>query len=89
MFSGGRSFVGAVFSGGTVDFGRAVFSGGTVDFGRAVFSGGTVDFGRAWFYGGEVDFSGAADWSFPPEFPWADTPPRGVKLPKKEDQSQA
>ena len=44
---------------------------------------------RAEFSGGTVDFSGAGDWSFPPAFPWTDTPPPGVKLPKKEDQSQA
>src|SRR5580658_83192 len=89
VFSGGRvSFKGAMFLGGTVFF-SAVFSGGTVSFG-AVFSGGTVDFARAVFSGGTVDFSDPGDWSFPPEFPWTDTPPPGVKLPKKkEDQSQA
>jgi uncharacterized protein YjbI with pentapeptide repeats len=26
--------------------------------------------------GGTVDFSGAGDWSFPPAFPWTDTPPQ-------------
>ncbi len=103
VFSGGAvSFVHAGFSGsavrffgaefsdrGAVSFDRAVFSGGTVSFVHAGFSGGTVDFGRAWFYGGTVEFSDPRDWSFPPEFPWTDTPPPGVKLPKKEDQSQA
>jgi uncharacterized protein YjbI with pentapeptide repeats len=91
-FSGGTVYFrraalssGAVFSGGTADFTHAVFSGGTVDFGV----GGRVGFSRAEFSGGTVDFSGAADWSFPPAFPWADTPPPGVKLPGKEDQSQA
>jgi Pentapeptide repeats (9 copies) len=101
-FSGGRiRFEGAKFSGGTVsfrhielsggafDFGRAEFSGGRVSFDGAGFSGGTVDFTHAEFSGGEVDFSGASDWSFPPAFPWTDTPPPGVELPRKEDQSQA
>ena len=97
-FSGGTVyFGGAVFSGGTVDFGGALFSGGEVRFGgarfdgsqvhfaRAGFSGGTVSFSGAEFSGGTVDFSNAGDWSFPPAFPWTDTPPPGVKLPKKED----
>ena len=91
MFSGGEVEFsgGAVFSGGEVSFDGAEFSGGEVSFVHAGFSGGTVDFGRAEFYGGTVDFSDPLDWSFPPEFPWTDTPPPGVKLPKKEDQSQA
>ena len=62
---------------------RAQFSGGTVDFSGSTFSGGTVDFRRAEFSGGTVDFSGARDWSVPPAFPWTDTPPSGVKLPRK------
>jgi len=84
QFSGATvHFGGAQFSGGTVDFGGAQFSGGTVDFGGAQFSGGTVSFGSgARFSGGTVDFSDADDWSFPPAFPWTDTPPSGVKLPK-------
>ena len=69
------------------DFTGVVFDGG--DFSRAQFAGGTVDFSRALFSGGEVDFSDAADWSFPPTFPWTDVPPPGVKLPRREDQSQA
>ncbi len=90
QFSGGTVyFYGAQFSGGTVDFGDAQFSGGTVGFIGASFSGGTVHFGTAAFSGGEVDFSRAGVWSYPPEFPWTDTPPSGVKLPRKEDQSQA
>ena len=90
QFSGGRvDFGGAEFAGGAVDFGGAQFSGGTVDFGGAQFSGGPVRFGTAEFSGGEVDFSRAGVWSYPPEFPWTDTPPSGVKLPRKEDQSQA
>ena len=40
------------------------------------------------FPGSTVDFSGTGDWSFPPAFPWSDTPPPGVTLRKKEDQSQ-
>jgi uncharacterized protein YjbI with pentapeptide repeats len=89
-FSGGTvSFGGAQFSGGTVDFGTAEFSGSTVRFGTAEFSGSTVRFGTAEFSGGEVDFSRAGVWSYPPEFPWTDTPPSGVKLPRKEDQCQA
>jgi hypothetical protein len=87
VFDGGV-FSGAQFSGGTVNFDAAEFSGGTVDFTWAQFSGGTVDFRGAEFSGGTVDFSQAGDWSFPPAFPWPDTPPSGVKLPKKEDQSQ-
>jgi uncharacterized protein YjbI with pentapeptide repeats len=79
----------ARFSGGTVAFSNAQFSGGTVPFEDAQFSGGAVHFGRAQFSGGEIDFRGPGDWSVPPTFPWTDTPPPGVKLPEKEDQSQA
>lgn len=50
--------------------------------------GGTVGFDRAEFSGGTVDFSDPLGWSFPPAFPWTDTPAPGVKLPHKEDQSQ-
>ena len=75
-------------SGGTVSFNSAQFSRGGVDFRFAPFSGGTVDFGFAEFSGGTVDFSEASDWSFPPAFHWTDTPPLGVKLPRKEDQAQ-
>ena len=101
-FGGGQAgFTGAKFPGGEVGFGGAEFSGGKVGFGGAEFSGGKVNFTRTWssltgavlrdaeFSGGEVDFSHAKDWSFPPVFPWAGMPPRGVKLPKKEDQSPA
>jgi len=80
-FSGGTiRFYGAEFSGGTIRFYYTVFCGSTVDFDFAEFSGGEVDFGRARFSGGEVDFSGAGVWSCPPELPWTDTPPSGVKL---------
>jgi uncharacterized protein YjbI with pentapeptide repeats len=89
QFSGTVRFFGAQFSGGTVNFQRARFSGGTVYFNDARFSGGTVYFDNAQFSGGEVDFSMARVWSYPPEFPWTDTPPSSVKLPRKEDQSQA
>jgi len=88
-FSGGTVNFVAGFSGGMVYFDLAEFSGGTVNFNHARFSGGTVNFGLARFSGGEVDFSRAGVWSYPPEFPWTDTPPSGVKLPRKEDQSQA
>ena len=82
------------FSGDTVEFEQTRFSGGSVDFSGAGFRGGTVDFGESEaesckFCGGEVDFSRPRDWSCPPKFPWTDTPPSGVKLPRKEDQSQA
>ena len=87
VFDGG-DFSGAVFSGGQVSFHHTEFSGGLVSFGGAVFSGGQVDFVRAVFSGGQVDFSRPGDWSFPPAFPWTDRPPAGVKLRKKEDQSQ-
>jgi uncharacterized protein YjbI with pentapeptide repeats len=89
-FSGGTvNFGGAEFSGGSVSFESVWFSGGEVGFGYAVFSGGRVSFESAGFSGGTVDFSDARDWSCPPAFPWTDTPPPGVKLPKREDQSQA
>ena len=89
-FSGGMvNFGAARFSGGTVDFGGAEFSGGTVGFLETEFSGGTVNFVGARFSGGTVDFSDAGVWSYPPEFPWTDTPPSGVRLLRKEDQSQA
>jgi hypothetical protein len=89
-FSGGAVIFGdAEFSGGVVSFGGAVFSASAVYFGFAEFSGGAVSFGGAQFSGGEVDFSKARVWSYPPEFPWTDTPPSGVVLPRKEDQSQA
>jgi uncharacterized protein YjbI with pentapeptide repeats len=88
-FSGGEVYFNAAkFSGSLVDFTRAKFSGGVVAFG-AEFSGGEVYFTRAKFSGGQLDFSDAGDWSFPPAFPWTDTPPSGVKLPGKEDQSKA
>jgi uncharacterized protein YjbI with pentapeptide repeats len=95
--SGTVSFHLALFSGGTVSFGgesvpwaaATRFSGGTIDFGGAMFSGGEVGFGGAEFSGGTVDFSRPGDWSVPPAFPWTGTPPPGVKLPQKEDQSQA
>ena len=100
-FSGGEVDFGlAQFSGGEVSFGGAQFSGGAVSFSGAQFSGSRVDFTRTLsddtgdlietqFSGGEVNFSDVGDWSFPPKFPWTDTPPSGVKLPRKEDQSQA
>jgi hypothetical protein len=93
VFDGGN-FVEARFSGGMVNFGNARLSGGTlyfwgaqfsgglgVGFNGARFSGGTVSFNDAQFSGGTVDFSDPVDWSFPPTFPWTDTPPSGVKLP--------
>jgi uncharacterized protein YjbI with pentapeptide repeats len=83
------SFDDARFSDGMVDFRNARFPGATVSFSRAHFSGGTVDFRNAQFSGGTADFSGADEWSSPPVFSWTDTPPPGVKLPKKEDQSRA
>jgi uncharacterized protein YjbI with pentapeptide repeats len=102
QFSGGAvSFSGAQFSAGEVYFGGAQFSGGAVNFSLAQFSGGSLYFSGAQFSGAEVyfhgalfsggtlDFSDAGDWSSPPAFPWTDTPPSGVKLPQKRDQSQA
>ena len=88
-FSRGTVSFGASFSGSTVSFSSAKFSGSKVWFGTATFSGGTVDFRGARFSGGEVDFSQVNDWSSPPTFPWTATPPPGVKLPQKKDQSQA
>jgi hypothetical protein len=101
-FSGGTvHFRSAEFSGGTIDFQEAQFSGGYVSFDLAEFSGGQVRFIGANFSGGEVSFFwarfsggklhfiGTRDWSFPPVFPWTGTPPPGVMLPKKEDQSRA
>jgi uncharacterized protein YjbI with pentapeptide repeats len=86
-------FKGAQFSGGTVNFGKvqfstgaavggAQFSSGTVSFAGASFSGSRVTFDGTQFSGGKVDFSEASDWSLRPAFPWTDTPPSGVKLPK-------
>ena len=92
-FSGGEVDFGlACFSGGEVSFGGARFSGGTMSFSGAQFSGSRVDFTRTLsddtgdlietqFSGSEVDFSDVGDWSFPPTFPWTDTPPSGVHLP--------
>ena len=37
---------------------------------------------RAEFSGGKVSFLSASDWSSPPAFPWTDTPPPGVSLPR-------
>jgi hypothetical protein len=83
QFSGGTvSFTFAQFSGGTVIFTDAQFSDGAVDFERAQFSGSSVSFSGAQFSGGAADFSHADDWSFPPAFPWTDTPPPGVLLPR-------
>jgi uncharacterized protein YjbI with pentapeptide repeats len=89
-FSDGNvDFTGAEFSDGKVDFSSVDlfslptrFSGGLVDFNFAKFSGGEVTFKHAKFSGGRVLFSGASDWSSPPEFPWTDTPPPGVSLPR-------
>ena len=100
-FSGGEvDFMLAEFSGGEVSFGGAQFSGGTVSFSQAQFRGSRVDFTRTrsdvtgefietQFSGGEIDFSDVGDWSFSPAFPWKDTPPSGVKLPRAKDQSKA
>jgi hypothetical protein len=99
VFDGGN-FTAAMFSGGAVNFSRAKFSSGAVDFlgaefssrvsfADAEFSGSTVSFSRSEFSGGTVDFSRARYWSVPPAFPWTGTPPPGVKLPRKEDQSPA
>jgi hypothetical protein len=74
--------------GDTVSFSAAAFSDGQVNF-SAVFSDGLAYFGVV-FSGGAVDFSDPGDWSFPPAFPWTDTPPPGVKLPEEaQSQTQA
>ena len=95
-FSGSTVNFGAGFSGGAVTFPLAEFSGGTVDFGHAEFSGSLVSFPGAQFPGGTVDFScvtvssdrGALPWTGALSS-WAGAPPPGVKLPRKDDQSQA
>jgi uncharacterized protein YjbI with pentapeptide repeats len=91
-FSGGTViFYGARFSGGTVTFSdsfttRSIGPDGRernitrVTISGAKFCGADVSFLNAWFSGGTVDFSDAGDWSVPPAFPWADTPPPGVLL---------
>jgi uncharacterized protein YjbI with pentapeptide repeats len=89
FLSNARFPEGTVFAGGSLFFNSALFSGGTVYFRGAGFSGGTVDFSFSEFSGGTVDFADVDDWSVPPAFPWTDTPPPGVKLPKKQDQTQA
>jgi len=98
-FSGGEvSFIGAEFSGSTVRFWSTEFSGGEVNFHSTKFSGGDVSFIAefsgskvsffgAKFPGGTVDFSGVIDWSFPPEFPWTDISPSGVKLPSAGEKA--
>jgi uncharacterized protein YjbI with pentapeptide repeats len=103
QFSGSKvDFTDAQFSGGMVYFTGAQFSDGTVRFYGTNFSPGAkvvfygaqfsrdeaVDFRLAHFSGGKVDFTDAT-WSFPPQFPWKGTPPRGVKLSREEDQSEA
>ena len=89
VFSGGQvRFLNAGISDGEVSFDRAKFSGGQVRFPGTRFSGGQVSFADAVFSGGQVDFSRVSDWSRPPTFPWTDTPPSGVTLPEKEDESQ-
>jgi uncharacterized protein YjbI with pentapeptide repeats len=86
-FSGGRvSFIGAEFIGGAVSFVGA--SRSLADVLGAKFPDVLVRF-DAKFTGGTVDFSGPGDCSTPPAFPWTDTPPPGVKLPRKESQSRA
>jgi uncharacterized protein YjbI with pentapeptide repeats len=88
-FSGATvNFTSAEFSGGRVYFARTRFSGGELDFSDAKFSGGKVDFSDAEFSGGELDFINAGDWSFPPAFPWTETPLSGVKLPEKKEPSR-
>lgn len=82
------NFSEVVLSGGFVDFGHAKFSGGLVKFLDAAFSGSTVDFRKARFSGSEVNFSYVVDWSSPPAF-WTEALPAGVKLPKKENRSEA
>jgi uncharacterized protein YjbI with pentapeptide repeats len=82
LFSGGTvDFRGAQFYGGLVHFDNVRFTGGTVGFRASGFSGSLFYFNRAEFSGGTVDFSRVRDWSTPPEFPWTNTPPVGVKLP--------
>lgn len=51
----------------------------------AEFFGSTLDFSKARFTGGTLDFSRVDDWSVLPAFPWTDTPPPGIKLPKKDE----
>jgi hypothetical protein len=87
-FSGGTvKFNFAAFAGGVVTFDHSAFSAGTVTFDHAAFSGGELDFDNALFSGGTVDFSKVHDWSFPPKFPWTDTPPAGVQIPTKRATS--
>jgi uncharacterized protein YjbI with pentapeptide repeats len=88
-FCGADVLFDARFSGGMVRFNRATFSSGLVRFDGARFCGSEISFDEAEFSDGTVDFRDARDWSFPPAFPWTGTPPSGVKLPEKEDQSRA
>ena len=82
-----RPGVAVSWQGLDLDFTGVVFDGG--DFGGAQFSGGTVSFEHAEFSGGIVDFSQPGSMSTRPMFPWTSTPPTGVKLPIKKDQSKA
>jgi hypothetical protein len=80
--------VAASWQGLALDFTGTVFDGGS--FAGARFSGGWVSFVNAKFCGDMFSFSGPGDWSAPPKFDWTGEPlPPGVKLPEKEDQSQA
>jgi Pentapeptide repeats (9 copies) len=87
IFDGG-DFRDSEFSGGFAVFDGAEFRGGRVHFDGAKFSGTEIYVDGAKFSASTIDFSDAADWSHPPVFPWTDTPPSGVKLPSKDDQSQ-
>ncbi len=81
-FSGGAvTFREAGLSAGQLRFDQAEFTGGTVGFAGARFAGTDVRFEGAVFAGGTADFGQAADWSHPPAFDWAGTPPPGVILP--------
>jgi uncharacterized protein YjbI with pentapeptide repeats len=85
-FSGGEvHFVLASFSGADVHFDRTEFSGGWVNFHEATFSSGRVSFRGAEVLGGYLDFRAPIDWSHPPVFDWAETPPPGVMLPTDAD----
>jgi hypothetical protein len=96
LFTGGTvTFGGTEFSAGMVTFSGTEFSRGTVTFASKFDSTSTVDKSGKAVSGGEttlrdcesifsgtkVDFSEAADWSHPPKFSWAGTPPTGIILP--------
>jgi len=89
-FSGGTVlFSDSNVSRGKVNFSFAQFNRGSVYFSDTEFSGGEVDFSGTQFSGAEVDFETALFSGATVYFSWTGTPPLGVRLPRREDESGA